>query len=217
LHYAALFSTVAIVKYLIELGVNPYSKNNYTLTPLHIAVEHPDSEMLETLIEYGLTSYDMSKFSQSPYDIALQKNKYEAVELFNRLKNDKTYQSKLKRNPLTLSIVMNEFDKADSLIDIVNVNDKDIFGNTPLYYAIMNKEYFLVERLLKKDASIYSIDFTGDDAIYYATLVGDVEIVKLIQTRKIDYEKKYGEYTVLEYAKHNRLKIILEQLKKGMN
>jgi ankyrin repeat protein len=179
-------------------------------------VEHPDEEMVEIFIEYGLTSYDMSKFSQSPYDIAIQKNKYEAVELFNRLKNDKDYQSRLKRNPLTLAIVMNEFDKADSLIDIVNVNDKDIFGNTPLFYAIMNREYFLVERLLQKDASIYNIDFSKDDAIYYATVVGDENIVRLIQTKKVDYTKKYGEYTVLEYAKHNRLKKVLEQLKKGM-
>ena len=111
---------------------------------------------------------------------------------------------------------MNEFDKADSLIDIVNVNDKDIFGNTPLFYAIMNREYFLVERLLQKDASIYNIDFSKDDAIYYATVVGDENIVRLIQTKKVDYTKKYGEYTVLEYAKHNRLKKVLEQLKKGM-
>ena len=216
LHYAASYSTVAIVRYLIELGVNPYSKDIYQLTPLHIAVEHPDEEMVETFVEYGLTSYDMSKFGQSPYDIAIHKNKYEAVELFNKLKNDKDYQSRLKRNPLTLALIMNEFDKADSLMDIVNVNEKDIFGNTPLFYAIMNKEYYLIERLLENDASIYNIDYSKDDAIYYATVVGDEKIVELIQTRKVDYTKKYAEYTVLEYAKHNRLMNVLKQLKKGM-
>ena len=216
LHYAALYSTVDIVKYLIEIGVNPYSKTNYLLTPLHLAIEHPDFEMVKAFVEAGLSSYDQSKFNQSPYDVAVQKNKVEAIELFNRLKNDKAYQSKLRANLLTHSIIHNDFDKAVSLVGRSNVNTKDIFGNTPLFYAIMNKEYYLIERLLENDASIYNIDYSKDDAIYYATVVGDEKIVELIQTRKVDYTKKYAEYTVLEYAKHNRLMNVLKQLKKGM-
>ena len=200
LHYAASYSTVAIVRYLIELGVNPYSKDIYQLTPLHIAVEHPDEEMVETFVEYGLTSYDMSKFGQSPYDIAIHKNKYEAVELFNKLKNDKDYQSRLKSNALTLSIVRSDFDQADSLIPRSNVNTKDIFGNTPLFYAIMNQEPYLVERLLQFDASIYTIDKMQLDAIYYAVLVGNESIVKTILKKQVNLNKKYLGYTVVEYA-----------------
>ena len=48
-------------------------------------------------------------------------------------------------------------------------------------------------------------------------MVGDVDIVRLIQTKNVDYSKKYSKYTVIEYAKHNRLKKVLEQLKKGTN
>ena len=215
LHYAAQFSRVEIVKYLDEIGINPYSKDQYKSTPLHLAVEHPDIEMVDTFLACGLTSYDKNKFNQSPYDIAILKNRYEAVENFIKRKNDKTYQSRLKRNPLTLSIIMNEFDKAVSLIDICNVNDKDIFGNSALFYAIMNQEAYIVERLLDNDASIYNIDSKGDDALYYATLIGDLEIIALIQTRQVDYTKKYGGYTVIEHAMRVNDLRVYELLKKG--
>lgn len=200
LHYAALYSTVEIVKLLIEKGVNPYSKTNYLLTPLHLAVEHPNFEMVNVFLEYGLTSYDKSKFGLSPYDEAMKKNNFEAVELFNKLKNDQDYQAKLRENILTLSIVRNDFDQADSLIPRSNIDSKDIFGNTALFYAIMNQEVYLVERLLQFNASIYAIDKMNLDAIYYAVLVGNKDIVKAIMKKQINTNKKYHGYTVLEHA-----------------
>lgn len=217
LHYAALYSTVEIVQYLIDYGVNPYSKDQYLSTPLHLAVEHPHIEMVEILLQYGLTSYDKNKFNNSPYDVANIKSRYESIELFNKLKNDAEYQSRLKRNMLCLSIVMNEFDRADSLINIVNVNDRDIFGNTALFYAIMNNEPYLVERLLQQDASIYNIDRMGDDAIYYATIIGNIEIITLIQQKQVQYDKKYAGYTIFEYAMKLHDITVYETLKKGSN
>ena len=56
-----------------------------------------------------------------------------------------------------------------------------------------------------------------NDAIYYATLVGNIEIIKLIQRRNINYTKKYGGYTVLEYAMRMHDMNIYETLKKGSN
>ncbi len=217
LHYAALYSTVDIVKFLIETGVNPYSKTTYLLTPLHIAIEHPNFEMVNVFLESGLTSYDKSKFGLSPYDEALQKNKFEAIELFNRLKNDKDYQSRLRSNALTLSIVRNDFDQADSLIPRSNVNAKDIFGNTPLFYAIMNQEPYLVERLLEFDASIYAIDKMKMDAIYYAVLVGNKEIVQAIMKKQVNLSKRYLGYTVLEYAMYSDDDEIYQLLKNEAN
>jgi len=163
----------------------------------------------------GLTSYDKDKFDQSPYDVAVAKNKYECIELFNKLKNDKVYQSKIKKSALTLAIVMNEIDKASSLIPISDVNQKDIFENSPLFYAILNSETILVEELLNNDASIYNIDGQNDDAIYYATIVGNLDIVKLIQKKNVDYNKKYGGYSVIEYAKLTNNKELHKTLKKG--
>lgn len=200
LHYAALYSTVDIVRLLINEGVNPYSKTNYLLTPLHLAVEHPDFEMVNVFLKFGLTSYDKSKFGLSPYEEAVQKNNFEAIELFNKLKNDQDYQSRLKSNALTLSIVRSDFDQADSLIPRSNVNSKDIFGNTALFYAIMNQEPYLVERLIEFDASIYSVDKMNLDALYYAVLVGNKDIVKTIMKKQVNMDKKYHGYTVIEYA-----------------
>ena len=215
MHYAALYSRVDIVKYLMEQGVNPYGKTSYDLTPLHLAIEHPEIDMVNTFLASGLTSYDKTKFGLSPYDEALQKNKFEAVELFNKLKNDKEYQSKVKRNALSFAIVRNDFDQADSLIPRSNVNLRDIFDNTALFYAIMNEEPYLVESLIKNDASIYAIDRMGLDAIYYAVLIGNENIVKAIMKKQVNINKKYLGYTVVEYSKFTNNQSLLETLKKG--
>jgi ankyrin repeat protein len=201
-HYLALYATKEIAKYLIDYGINPYSKNQYDLTPLHMAVEHPDHEMVNVFIGSGLTSYDKSKFGQSPFDVAREKHKFEAEELFNKLKNDHQYQSKIKTNQLTFAIVRNKYDLAESLIEYSDVNRKDIFNNTPLFYAIMNKEVFLVKHLLEKDASVYNIDNKEMDAIYYASLINNSEIFKLILSKTINLDKKYLGYTIIELISH---------------
>ena len=64
----------------------------------------------------------------------------------------------------------------------------------------MNQEPYLVERLLEYDASIYAIDKMKLDALYYAVLVGNKEIVKTIMKKQVNLDKKYLGYTVLEYA-----------------
>lgn len=212
MHYAAIYSRVDIVNYLIKLGVNPYTKDQYKLTPLHLSVEHPQIEMSEVFLKYGLTSYDKNKFDHSPYDLAIQKFKYEAIELFDKLKNDHLYQANIKQNELTFSIIRNEFDRSVSLASHMNVNQKDIFGNTALFYAIMNNEPYLVETLLKNDADVNSIDQNDGDAIYYAVIIRNLEIIKLIAPFVTDFDKKFGGNTVLEYASKMKVKDIYKQL-----
>ena len=153
---------------------------------------------------FFIINYDKSKYEKSPYDLAVENSRFEAEEIFNRLKNDQSYQSRLKSNPLTLAIIMSEFDKADSYIDIYDVNNRDIFGNTPIFYAIMNNDQYLVKRLLDNNANIEQIDASNDDAIYYATLVNNKEIIKHILKLKVDLNKKYGGYTVKEYSLYNK-------------
>jgi hypothetical protein len=80
----------------------------------------------------------------------------------------------------------------------------------------MNGETLLVEELLSHDASIYSIDSQNDDAIYYAVLTCNKDMIKLIQTKKVDYDKKYGGYTVLELSQFLECEEAIIQIKEGL-
>jgi ankyrin len=200
MHYAATHSTVDIVRYLIDQGVNPYGKTMYHLTPLHLAVDQPHTEMLRVFLDAGCTSYDESRFGQSPYDLARQKNRIEAIEQFQRWKNDRELQDRLHANGLTFAIVRNEFDKAVSLAARVDVNERDLYGNTPLFYAIMNQEPYLVDVLLRHGASTNNIDRMNLDAIHYAVLVGDPEMVRLVLKKTTDLSRAYLGHTVREFA-----------------
>ncbi|MEC9484789.1 MAG: ankyrin repeat domain-containing protein [Candidatus Izemoplasma sp.] len=215
LHYAAKYGTVDIVKYLLELGVNPYAKTEYALTPLHLAVEHPNYDMVHHFINSGCTSYDQSTFNESPYDIAQKKGNYEAIEIFNQLKNDHTYQDNLKACPLCLAVIKNEFDFAFSLSERVDVNQRDQFGNTPLFYAMMNKETMLVEKLIKHGARVDDIDHAHFDAVYYAVLIRDKDIFTQVLGHTKNLDKTYLGYSVNQFLSLTKAYDLLDILKKS--
>jgi ankyrin repeat protein len=210
MHYVAMYSTIEIAKYLLELNVNPYMKDHYKQTPLHKAVEHHNWEMIEVFSYCGLTSYDQSRFNKSPYDLAVIHGKHETIERFNQLKNDREYQNDLRSNALTFSLIMNQFDLAEALIKRTDVNKKDYFGNSPLFYAIINEEPYLVELLLEYDANIDNIDNCQLDALYYAAITKQYRVCEMIIQKGYNPTKKYFGLTLLEFAKINRLDDIKE-------
>jgi ankyrin repeat protein len=183
-------------------------KDHYKQTPLHKAVEHPNHQMIEVFSFCGLTSYDRSKFNKSPYDLAVMQGKHEIIERFTQLKNDREYQHDLKANELTFALIMNNFDLAEALIKRKDVNQKDYFGNSPLFYAIVNEEPYLVELLLEHGANIEEIDNCKLDALYYATITKQTEIVSLLIKKGYKPKKTYFGLTLLEYSEIYHLKDI---------
>ena len=68
--------------------------------------------------------------------------------------------------------------------------------------------------LLKNDANITYIDRNAEDAIYYATIIRNLEIIELIAPKVKDFNKKYGGYTVLEYASKMKVTKVYDLLKR---
>lgn len=183
IHIVCAHGLPSIFERLIEQGVNPYQKNIYHQTALHYAVLEPMESLTDRLIDLGLSSYDKDHFGESPYDRA-ELNGYDAAVLkFTRLKNDPSHREAIKRYPLHHALRRNRFDEALARMETDDVKEKDRYGNSPLFYALMLRDHLLVDALLSKDAPLNDIDALHRDAYFYPVLEGNIGLIKRLISR----------------------------------
>ncbi len=180
MHIVAAYGLPSIFERLLSLGVNAYQKNIYLQTPLHYAVLEPMEAILDGLLAVGLNTYDKDRFNESPYDRAEKHNNPIAITKFTRMKTDPELQKQLHINPLHHALRYGQLDAALAYMHkISDVNQKDRYQNTPLFYALMLKDVYTIETLLKKGAKTEDISYTHHDALFYAVIEEDLEIFTL--------------------------------------
>lgn len=103
----------------------------------------------------------------------------------------------------------------NDLMRWANVNKKDQFGFTPLYWAITHHNMYNVKLLLAYGATL-EVTCTMN-AVFYAIDCDNLEALKYFIERGIDKNitrtnDTGKEYTLAEYAKGLKRKVILEYL-----
>ena len=193
MHLTAAYGLPSIFDRLLKLGVNAYQKTIYLQTPLHYASTEPIEAMIESLLKIGLNSYDKDRFNESPYDIAHNHHQMNTITLFTRQKNDPLTQKEAHNYPLHTALRFGWLDEALACLHkISDVNQKDSFENTPLFYALMIKDMYMIEILIKKGAKLKDISYTHHDAHFYAVLEQDYTLFELFKnhTKSLDDETK---------------------------
>ncbi len=178
MHIAAQHGLPSIIELLNDLGVNAYQPNIYYQTPLHYAVLEPMESVIDLLIELGLNSYDKDHFGESPYDRAESHYYMSAINKFTRQKNAPLTTRLKKKYPLHTALRFKRHDEALSLLSDMSVKQKDNYNNTPLFYAIMHRDLFMVDHILRYNPSLLDIDYTHKDALFYAVLDSNIPLIK---------------------------------------
>ena len=101
----------------------------------------------------------------------------------------------------------NQLDLAYSLFQQFNVNEKDYFGNTPLYYAIVNNEIDLARHIINQNAKLFAIDAMNYDALHYAVLIGSQPMVNLIMETGGWTERPYFGTSIMNLANITGVKV----------
>lgn len=117
----------------------------------------------------------------------------------------------------------NDFKKANLLIDIelVNINHKNINGNTPLMIFCANNNWNIVEFLVKKGSDITLSNVDGDTALIRAASHNknyekdDNEIVELLIGDIIDNQDNNGNTAILRACENKNEELVLLLHKKG--
>lgn len=124
--------------------------------------------------------------------IALENENYKMAELFiregiNLFVRDKQkkmalhYAAKVGKDLKFVSLILNEIPYKKQ-IKIINLQDRS--GNTPLHYAVMNSNYYVVSNLLQKKANYRIVNNKGESSYTLAEKIGNQNILNELNRYK---------------------------------
>ena len=101
----------------------------------------------------------------------------------------------------------------------LNVNEIDIYGQTPIYYCVRDNKLETVKLMIKLGTNINIEDKYGQNCLFYAIREGHIDIVELLIDKGVNVnqvdKKKRTPYSFAE--KYNYQNICDLLLKKGAN
>ena len=190
------FDTISI---LLNAGANPNLGTNQGLTPLSVAINLKNEQLAAHLLSSGATN-GISK--QNLFLYTFQKNPI-GVSLMLSGGVSPTVTDKDSNTPLIISAANGDLDSTKSLISYrANVNAKNIYGMTPLLYAVKGKYWEIAEYLINSGAKINSTNIYGQNALFWAAYHGNEQLVHDLLVRGANYTQKTRRgQTALQMAK----------------
>jgi ankyrin repeat protein len=146
--------------------VNIIAKGTEGFTLLHLACWRANPKIAKLLLDKGVDSSVKNNYSQTPYDIVLllpsSNEKDELIKLFASLgyvRFDKEASKKL-----LMSTFKKDFDGVSILLlnPRVNVDVRDIAGNTPLLWACLGGFYEIASLLIAYGADVNAKNDVGE-------------------------------------------------------
>lgn len=125
------------------------------------------------------------------------------LRCFPSLKNTLDHKSRL---PLHRAIRHKRFDVCgNELIDCRTINQKNCYGESPLFYAIRTNDIKAVQLLLEQGADIHLIDNAGNAVLHVAALYASTEVAKFLMRKRalLDPKNKSNELPI-HYAVQNK-------------
>lgn len=188
-HEAARYGTASMQMQLFKLHITPYIKNIYGQSPLHLASQRGDESLVSELLSSGLMPGFKDRFEHNAYDYA--RNFGEIITLFSRFDNDMHIKNAYKEQPLHRALREESIDEAEAYIRMeTKLNEKDVFGNKPLFYILLLKDPLLLRIMLKRIWDLKGVDHFNRPAAFYAALQEYTLFFELTGMKKDDLDKE---------------------------
>jgi len=224
---AAKNGDTAAVQQLLNKGANIEATNQYSETPLHLAVEHGHSDVVKLLLEKGanIETRDDKLSNSTPLLEAVDRGNTDIVKLLlDKRANIEAKGEPELVTPLLEAVSRGNADIVKLLLDRrANIEAKDSFGSTALISALQRRNTDMVKLLLEKGANI---EAKGNDSSFYdhtvltiAARQGDVEMVKLLLGKGANIEAKddIGLTPLMLAASEGKVEVVTLLLEKGAN
>lgn len=179
LHRAVDANAFAEAKYLIEKGLDVDIKNSFDTTPIQSAIQQSNSDLVKLLLENKADIQQVNKYGNSLLHLAVEANNL--------------YIAKLLINH-TVNI---------------DVDVKNLLGNTPIQSAIKKSKSDLVQLLLESKADIQQVNEFGENLLHLAVKSNNLNIAKLLINKGVDIQ-------AVDMLKKTPLVLAIESDKKEM-
>ncbi|KAG4107372.1 ankyrin [Neocallimastix lanati (nom. inval.)] len=164
-----------------------------------------------------LTSKNENGYSLSHY--ACFKGKLLVIKELFKNNQDFNLKNEEERTPLMIAIIYKKYDCVKYLLkedQSLDVNCKDVFGETAMSYLLKNLDYDdeIIELLYKKDYYFNKIDFKDENRLKY--IMKCISLLKLFIERGIKLKTKKNEITIIKtpviFSVKNNIKNLLISL-----
>lgn len=172
-----------VAKLLIENGCKLDQDNQWTTTPLHIAVQKGDPEWVDLLLSAHFNVNARRKNNITPLHDAVFSGNIEMVKLL--LEKGAKINAKMEfgsGTPLFHAIDRNNFEIVKILLDKgADVNVKNKEKEHVIFLAIENNQVDTVQQLLRYGVDVHTTEHKhGFTPLHLAASLGNEEIVKML-------------------------------------
>uniref|UniRef100_A0A8C1BSP8 Ankyrin repeat domain 28b n=1 Tax=Cyprinus carpio carpio TaxID=630221 RepID=A0A8C1BSP8_CYPCA len=171
LHAAASSGMISVVKYLLDLGVDP---NTYGNTPLHVACYNGQDVVVNELIECGANVNQVNEKGFAPLHFtAASRHGALCLELLVGNGADVNIKSKDGKTPLHMTAIHGRFSRSQAIIQNgAEIDCEDKNGNTPLHIAARYGHELLINTLITNGADTAKRGVHGMFPLHLAALSG---------------------------------------------
>lgn len=187
LHLCCQWGLTKTLQALIDHGANVNSIDRDTKTPLHIAIENSNDEIIGILLCHP--SIDLKirdKFGNTPFAAALTIRNHKAAQnILERIPNAAEQMDQRGRNFLHVAIMKDDLESVLFLLAIqVDVNSRvhDVNQTPPLHLAAASDNEMVLRNLILAGARINEKDATQKTALHIASERGKIELVSALLT-----------------------------------
>ncbi|MGI6782065.1 MAG: ankyrin repeat domain-containing protein [Acholeplasmataceae bacterium] len=138
LHYATRTSSLPMVKYLVEKGVDVNALNDQYETPIFSSVKNNNFEIVKFLVKEGAFIDIKNRRFETPHDIAIIHDRDEIRDYLEETQYQPFYQEHKKSQALTLAVLNRDYHEIKVLAMAHTRLRPNKLGKTALDYA---KEY----------------------------------------------------------------------------
>eukprot|EP00833_Pecoramyces_ruminatium_P003156 jgi/Orpsp1_1/1177188/evm.model.c7180000060509.1 len=192
--YLCQSGNVLLFDYFIQKGFNLYFKDYKGCTPLLIAVEYHQINMIAYLLDKNLNVHDRDNEGKSAIIYAMTDRRLNG----NRSMGDSKYYDEYKK---IMELLLNHG---------ANANDKNRSGVTPIMIACSKNQQDIVEMLINHGANIHDTSSLNLTPLIFACQNDNVEIVDLLVSRgaNINHQDENGSTPLIHAIRERNLNII---------
>lgn len=182
-HEIAKNGLLSMNEVLLEQGLHPDHKNIYKQTPLHFAAKNGNEFLVESYLKYGLIPSFKDSFDKSPLMYA--KPYGDIHTMIERAIYNLEVENSYKIYTLHRALREEKLDEAEAILKKPTyLNEKDFFGNKPLFYIIKSKDLVLLKLYLNRSNDFQNVDCFNNDAYFLAALYENESFFKAIDIKK---------------------------------
>jgi len=221
-----------IFKYLVEHGAHGYTKNKYSQSLLSLAIQDKNYLVIKWLLVYNQMINEEINVSDMNHSLisAIYRKRVDLLQtLLNE--NEKIYEDDFNYSgftPLIISYFLNSQEIFKILLNYVNINEVDQFGNTVFYYSLIKEDIETLKYLIEIGVEIniqnkfkYTIS-----PLHISIDIGNKEIFLLLLDSKnllVNEPNEHGEIPLMtllinkKFSDKDKIQMIKCLIHRGAN